>query len=103
MFNLCFNVLLHLVVEVIYPHLPCFPLQSTGLFVLLVSASVVHVVLRITPFKILKSVIILLLVDVVDLREVVWIGYKRLSNKTMYIAGLLVKYHELITFLAIQL
>lgn len=70
---------------------------------LLVSASVVHVVLLVTPFKILKSVVILLLVDVVDLREVVWIGYKRLSNKAMYIAGLLVKYHELITFLAIQL
>ena len=70
---------------------------------LLVSASVVHVVLLVTPLKILKSVVILLLVDVVDLREVVWIWYKRLSNKTMYIAGLLVKYHELITFLAIQL
>lgn len=70
---------------------------------LLVSASVVHVVLLVTPFKILKSVVILLLVDVVDLREVVWIWYKRLSNKAMYIAGLLVKYHELISLLAIQL
>ena len=70
---------------------------------LLVSAPIVNVVLGVAPFKIFKSVVILLLVDVVDLREAVWIWYERLSNKTMNIAGLIVQYHELISHSVIQL